>query len=60
MYVQIFSTESIAGLKHDWSQTVDDVTVIIPVGCKLKESDIDIIFTDCDVKVKLAGEKPMN
>ena len=38
-----------------WSQTTDDVTIVLHAGRKLKQNDISVEFNDDDVKVGLTG-----
>jgi len=38
-----------------WSQTADDVTVILHAGRPLKQNDIEVVFNDHKVNVGLTG-----
>jgi len=38
-----------------WSQTAEDVTVILHAGRPLKHSDIEVVFSDDRVNVGLTG-----
>jgi len=38
-----------------WSQTADDVTVILHAGRPLKQNDIEVVFNDDKVNVGLTG-----
>jgi len=38
-----------------WSQTNEDVTVILHAGRPLKHSDIEVVFNDNNVNVGLTG-----
>ena len=38
-----------------WSQTAEDVTVILHAGRHLKKNDIEVVFNDDEVNVGLTG-----
>jgi len=38
-----------------WSQTSEDVTVILHAGRRLKQNDIEVVFDDDKVNVGLTG-----
>jgi len=38
-----------------WSQTAEDVTVILHAGRPLKQNDIEVVFSDDKVNVGLTG-----
>lgn len=48
-----------AALPYQWTQTIEDADVTVPIESTIKGKDLDIVITKTKIKVGLKGQEPI-
>ena len=52
-------TEEQASLPYQWSQTIQDLDISIPIPANLKARDLDIKLGRTSLKIAIKGQSPL-